>query len=391
MTPLERGRRRAEARQRIAREVFAKDLTSKIDVERLILQKLHERTKGSSSEILRQFRKMDSTVVGQTSISIAQFKRCLVSFGLEGLRDEDIRQLFKKYDVDNSVTFGEFANRVAQSFSKQSGFGTSSSDLLDAKRARDRARILKRQAIRTRWQTVSVDAERLLQEKIEQRIKGGPHSLRLAFKKFSNGSSGEITKVQFRSTLEKVGLEGLSDSDVDALFSKFDHDHNSKIDFNEFVSFVLKSNARQNSLAVDFAQGEQRTRQLKERALSNQKKQSKLHWNFVKENESLDGMLKDKILTKLSGGPHVLRRAFNLFDQSRGDGAIITCEMLHEALERLGFVDIPFPMVKKLFRKVDQSGDGEISFAEFTRFIENQRPTKCSCCSRGRGNCYLSE
>ncbi|GBG34193.1 Ras and EF-hand domain-containing protein [Hondaea fermentalgiana] len=398
-SPMQRGRRRAELRKELAREVFAKQLTDGVDVETLLLDKLMQRSKGGSNGILQQFRKIDMSVGDgeEAEISFENFKECLAKFGLDGLREEDARKLFNKYDTDGSggISLQEFANNVIKATQINSNIGRSNTDIQDAKRARERARIMKQTAMRTGWKTVSVDAERLLQQKIEERIKGGPNSLRLAFRKFCSDRRGDsaISFEEFGSTLARMGLEGLSEDDLRVLFDRFDDDKNGTIEYSEFVEFVLKSNARHNGLAVAHMAADKQAQRLRQKALEKQKRLSKLHWDYAADHVDIETMVVDKVQQKLKSGPHALRRAFGLFDQEHGDAAEISRDAFRMGLEELGFVDIPPRIVKRLFAKYDTSGDGIISFSEFIAQMEH--PTRVgeraalNCCKHCCSYAYV--
>lgn len=387
-SPFERGRRRADQRQKQAREVFAKQLTSHVDVETLLLDKLMQKTRGGSTGILQQFRKLDMGDNSDSEISFPNFKECLKRFGLEDISEEDARKLFEKYDSDSSggISLQEFANNVIKATQMHSNIGLSATDLQEASRARDRARIMKQTAMRTSWKTVSVDAERLLQQKIEERLKGGPHSLRLAFRKFNNDRKGDsaISFEEFGSTLARMGLEGLSEKDLRILFQRFDDDGNGTIEYSEFVEFVLKSNAKQNGLAFGHMTADKQAQRLRQKALEKQQRLSKLHWDYAAEHADIETMVVDKVQQKLKSGPHALRRAFGLFDHEHGDAAEISRDAFRMGLESLGFVDIPPKIVKRLFTKYDTSGDGIISFGEFIAQMENHTKvgmgTHLNCC-----------
>jgi Ca2+-binding EF-hand superfamily protein len=368
---LERGRRRAAERQSLAQHVFAQHLAKTMDVEQLLVEKLAQKTKGGRAGILAQFKKLDSCGEERSVIRLADFRRSLERFGLQGINEEDAKAVFDRYDTDGSgeISFKEFGANVAAQVNEESRIGRSSSDIQDANRVRERARVLKQQALRTGWKTLSVDAERMLLEKIEQRLKGGGNSLRVAFQRFERGGSPEISLEQFSETLCQLGLQGLDREDAQQLFGLFDRDGNGTIDFDEFTRYVMKRSSTDNSLTLDTTSAQREAARLRARALEKQKLGTELHWRYAEKNVDLEQLFMDKVLQKLKGGQDALRRTFCLFDSSRGDAAAITPASFRAGCEALGLNDVPERVLDELFSRFDESRNGVIEFAEFARRI----------------------
>jgi len=388
-SPQERGRRKAEQRQALASDIFAKHIAETVDMEALLVDKLMQRTNGGSSGLMQQFRKLDASAGGESGVGFKEFKSCLEKFGLMGIRETDARKLFESYDVDKdgTVDFKEFCAGVSKHFNSANKIGESSTDMLVAKNARDKAAKMKRITDRTKWKTLSVNAEEILLEKIEQRIKGGPNSLRMAFRKFDNGNCAVDFK-EFRVTLEKLGLQGMSIEDSRTLFTKFDGDGSGEIDYEEFITFVMKSSAKHNTLSIDSSSAQRQAKKLLHQAQRKQEHGIQAHWKYASENLDIEKLLNEKIAQKLSGGPHALRRAFCIFDKKHGDSAEIDFNAFKTGIQNLGLYGIPDKLSKRLFNKFDESGDGMVDFGEFIKRISiNHSPLEPRKHSKSKACC----
>ena len=85
--------------------------------EKLLVEKLRERSKGSKEELLRTFRQLDTSGV-EPLLDFVEFQRAFSKLKLSGFSKEDLRRMFEKYDDDGSGTISpsEFVNGVEASW-----------------------------------------------------------------------------------------------------------------------------------------------------------------------------------------------------------------------------------------------------------------------------------
>ena len=121
-----------------------------------------------------------------TSSTFASSKRCMRKMGILGVSEEDLRKLFNKYDTDGSgaINLSEFASGVMKSFASQNSVNMKKGNLEKMMVARKVAESRRQKAMsRYMSNTLRVDVEKVLLEKIEQKMEGGPGGLRRAFRK----------------------------------------------------------------------------------------------------------------------------------------------------------------------------------------------------------------
>ena len=200
---------RAKREQNVKQLQREKWKTLSVNVERLLMKKLQEKTTGGPYSILRTFRKFD-TDGHDNVIDFTEFKECLRCLGILGVHDDDVRKLFDKYDEDGSgsIQIDEFARGVMQSYAAYNSVELKKGGLEKMKRAREVAEARRQHAMqRYMKNTLRVDVEKILLDKIEQKMEGGPGGLRRAFRKFDVGAGrdGMISFPEFRSALQHFG------------------------------------------------------------------------------------------------------------------------------------------------------------------------------------------
>ena len=231
--------------------------TLTVNVEKLLMEKLQEKTTGGPYAILRTFRKFDTTG-GDNLIDFCEFKECMRKMGILGVSEEDLRKLFNKYDADGSgaINLSEFASGVMKSFASQNSVNMKKGNLEKMMVARKVAESRRQKAMsRYMSNTLRVDVEKVLLEKIEQKMEGGPGGLRRAFRKFDVGvdRDGFISLPEFAAALQHFGLHELPERDVKELFDKYDTSGDGLLNFNEFVEGVMQSS---QPLYYDFSDDE---------------------------------------------------------------------------------------------------------------------------------------
>ncbi|RUS12987.1 putative calmodulin [Endogone sp. FLAS-F59071] len=142
--------------------------------------------------------------------------------------------------------------------------------------------------------------------------------LKAAFALYDKDGDGVVTTVEFALTLKGFGVD-IRGTAFEDLIQRADNDHNGSIDFGEFVNMMTMNR----------------------------------HTHV--EEEPLDPE-EERLI-----------QAFKEYDEN-GDG-YISVEEFHKALTRAG-QKVTLKDVEKLVSKVDQDGDGVISFMEFALFAK---------------------
>lgn len=360
---MKKARDQALRRQTMAEDAFARHSMRDMDVKQLLLDKIEQKTKGGAYNLLRAFRKFD-TSSDTALIDLDQFQRCLERFGLDGIPRSEVKKLFDSYDTggDGTINFQEFVGGVMGSYAAHNSLQATASTEMIGQHGRDSLRQRQKIIENDSWRTLTVDVEQLLLDKIEQKTKGGPYSLLRAFRKFdTKGNDNAIDFGEFKRCVEMFGLSGVPEEAIRKLFNKFDQDGAGKIDFKEFVSGVMKSHASQNSIRTkgDGMMHMERAREVSEKR---RRAAEKRHWQTLHVN--VEKVLLEKIEQRTKGGPGQLRRAFRKFDLGSSKTEISFPEF-KSALLFFGMHELPEEDTRKLFDKYDVSGDGTINYEEF--------------------------
>eukprot|EP01050_Picozoa_sp_SAG11_P010729 SAG11_NODE_1093_length_5906_cov_10.683313_1_plen_584_part_00 len=183
----------------------------------------------------------------------------------------------------------------------------------------------------------------MVRTKIGEKMDGRVGALRRAFQFFDADGSGAIDKDELkRAMMLKCGLvfeENLLQRIIDAL----DDDGSGLIGFRKFCEMVMGSKKRGGTglqLQVD-------------------------NMSSSADAGNNEMMLKRKVRMCFRD----LRRAFKDLDRS-GDG-VLTMEDFRFALHRMDII-LSEQQFKELVRKIDQNGDGQISYAEFLDYFRQE-------------------
>ena len=199
----------------------------------------------------------------------------------------------------------------------------------------------------------SVTAERLTEledivfEKIRQRTHGADDEGKTAkkiFKHFDLEGFGTIQPAQFKKALETLGCV-FTDSEIEALFRRFDANRNGKVDYIEFASFVARKGSGNNPNVNPV-------------------------FGVTREPP---GQVIDKILVVLKArGLHGIRGlgiVFRRMDNS-GDRKLDRHEF-QWGLKENGHVLSPSEF-ERIFKYFDKNNDGKIDYDEFLRAIRGE-------------------
>ena len=147
------------------------------------------------------------------------------------LDDQTLWRLFLRYDKEQNghIKYYEFIQHllpndfISQDKLKQMG------GIPGGLKDRNQRRIAQRKAASRvarsamiSSQTISLDAlEDILRQKIMQKTKGGPRELYLAFQKFDDDSSGDITFEEFNNVSRSISILELSELRMRQLYERF--------------------------------------------------------------------------------------------------------------------------------------------------------------------------
>ena len=202
--------------------------------------------------------------------------------------------------------------------------------------------------------TSTAAAKRMIQDKLEGRIQGGPAGLRRAFQFFDRDGGNSISKDELHKALkEYLGL-AFEESMVVKLFDEFRGDKDD-IDFHSFTKNVMGS-------STTGATG------LDSRSLRSNSKVS----DFVSKGENDPIALRRKVRRHWKDLQYAFRHA-----DKNGTGIISPQQLRHE-LERCDII-LADSQFEELTRSIDKDGDGEVSYEEFfNHFSSGQADEKLS-------------
>ena len=94
----------------------------------------------------------------------------------------------------------------------------------------------------------------------------------------------------------------------------------------------------------------------------------------MKNNNSLQSLLLEKVEQRTYGGPYNLLRSFRKFDNDTTDGKTeIDFASFQQCLAKFGINGLPLSAKRKLFDSYDRDGSGTIDFKEFVDGVMNSR------------------
>ncbi len=305
-------------------------------------------------------------------LSCTEFKYTLEKLGYSGLPEQEISKLFSRHETGEAkLRYGDFVSDLVQRHKEESKRSLTATKVgtIGGSSAGFGARLhLQKQQmdaeVARAWNSKSVDAEKLLLEKLEQRMKSGANSCGLinAFRKFDMGNDkAEIGYDEFHACVQRLGLQGFSHDVVKRLFSKYANQEG-KINFKNFVDGIMRSYAHQNSISISGGgltpqmEAARRAKEAKRNAVA------KRHWNTLKID--LKKVLLEKIEQRTVSGQHQLRKAFRRFDKG-STSSVISYQEFKDGIVALGLGGLSEAESMSLFKSFDTNGDGDIDFSEF--------------------------
>lgn len=338
------------------------------EMRELVLRSIEQGTRKDTEVFQHVFRMFGRPEGG--FITPKMFKQQMAkNFGLH-LTDEENEALFASYDKEGSgkMTLQLFLKRVLPTdYTRKTWAEIRDEEITREEEAREQyfAPHLEElpQSIKgRRWPLSKLEAK--LQRKIEERTKRPSDQYRLAYALFGSPGAG-ITPEEFKKHVQALGIV-ITDDELAQLMKKYDDDGNGVIDFAELI---------QNIMPKDYT-GKQwyetRDEEIDEYLAASGAKDAPTLKTWPKSLEGqkltvdqLRDQLQLKIVERTKRANDQFREAFAMFGSPQHG---IRLEDFAERLATFGIVASPRSM-KKLFRKLDTSKSGVITFTELVQNV----------------------
>ena len=205
-----------------------KGLDSFAHLEEILREKINGKTKAGGASLFRTFRKFDTNKDGV--IDFDEFKTIMHKWNLN-MDDQTLWKMFHRYDKEKNghIKYYEFIKHLLpddfiskEKLVKMGGMPGGTEDRNQRKIAQRKAASRVARSAMISSQTISLDAlEDILQQKIMQKTKGGPRELYLAFQKFDDDGSGDITFEEFNRVVRYHFNLELSSVRMRQLYERF--------------------------------------------------------------------------------------------------------------------------------------------------------------------------
>nr|CCA17250.1 conserved hypothetical protein [Albugo laibachii Nc14] len=227
-----------------------------------------------------------------------------------------------------------------------------------------------------RWDVTKT--ERKLQEKISERNKiSGKYVYQQACRLLgSSDTNNAIDYYSFKKHLRlKFGII-LEDAEARALFERYDHDKNGKVDLREFVKQILSQPPADSQYFVRSQEAsEQKSRQLRQMARDqflmvtgnealNTGSERTADWSI----EKLKKNIQVKLLERTPGGVHQHRRAMKLLRV--GCSPFVTVDALQRSLRVKFGLFCTEDQMQRLCEPLAMNASGEINLNQFLQSLE---------------------
>lgn len=315
--------------------------------------------------VLKLFKRFRQQAQSRTNkITYSEFRKALTKAECH-VSDTVAHAAFRKLDKnkDGSIDFKEFV----KVFMAATNTGSIKNTDWGIKRAKEQQR-RKDMADRRRQQITDGEVlRRGLRKKAEDigsELKAFVH-----FKK--EAGDGGLDMEGFERAVDRSGFNA-SQTAIRQLFNALDPNSDGKIDFKEFEIGVLGDWSKKVGGTIlserDEVDQKKRTK-ARARQLANERMAHRVQQErFKGSEEEILEQLRQRIASQI-GGAGKLLKAFKMFRESA-----------HSAQNKVDFagfktalfysgVDLPIPMMHKLFNSIDVNGDGMIDFYEFSDHI----------------------
>jgi len=204
---------------------------SKIDAEAVLIEKIEQRGiyKVGKSKLSRVFnQKIEDKCPPLKMMDFNIFKGKLYEFGVQGVSDKDILKMFQKYDIENTgfVEYDVFVKHFTTSYLQRNKLSTENVGSLADQMSQCNAASEKRRyhnRMKNSYLRAEVDPKDLFFEKVNQTCAESYRELRRLFRRTDQAEDSlKLTFNDFKQSLIKLGITGLSNYEMLSLFKMFD-------------------------------------------------------------------------------------------------------------------------------------------------------------------------
>ena len=320
------------------------------------------------------------------SLDRSEFGQALRKLDIVDLSDADVDALFQSVDRDGNgvISYSEFRQTLQLSRS-----GGIEPEVPGARRAAHRrggeqtSRISSRSPSRSPNRAAVEDhLERAWEKLTNERSR--PWQMRDIdlFKLADADHNNALDRSEFALVLTRIGIDDLTDAEVEAVFQSIDDDGSGLISFAEFRrAMQLK---RSGELKTVLPLTEPALRKSERQRASDEKKTTRRQTSepsvFARLVPPKDHNARDDSLTRawqkftdVRSRPGHMRDIdlFKMFDADHNNK--IDRSEFGRALRTLGIDDLTQPEVTAMFQSMDHDGNGVVSYQEFQRFMQMGR------------------
>jgi Ca2+-binding EF-hand superfamily protein len=182
-------------------------------------------------------------------------------------------------------------------------------------------------------------AIRMIREKVEGRLQGGPAGLRRAWRVFDDSKAGEVKLDQFAEICLKVVGINFSKRILGAIMAILDDDGSGSVDYRKFCENLMGSNRKSlTSMTDNAAQG----------AVSD-------------DHGNSDQFLRRKVRT-------AWKQLINVFQHESDSEGNLSPQQLRDVLFRFDII-MADKQFTEMIAAMDEDGDGELSYQEFLQYF----------------------
>ena len=263
------------------------------------------------------FKHADRAETG--SLTPAQLRDCLERFNID-MSDGQFADLCAKIDGDGDgdISYDEFFDFF--------GYGQADEDPM--------------QSIGVLRNMSSDKALSMIQDKIRERLEGGPAGLRRAFQYFDRDGGGTISRDEFTEALKSHTMLVFSPEIITGIMNKVDPDGSGEINFQQFCEMIMGSK-KDDSTSIN------------------------THSSAQGRPSNADGNSEQFLIRNVR---EKWRDLIVAFKHEADEGGNLMPAALRKVLMRHDIIlgDAQF---EELCLKIDEDGDGDISYSEFMKYF----------------------